>query len=224
PATTHSAPPQPPPPAMTPAGPSSVTVQGPAIAAAPKEGSALKTPAPEASSPGRALRLPKKSVAAVECASLSLVAALAVGCPGAQIRPERFTCPAGAEEAMREQLHWKEGDNFVLQLDDRQAMFQHVWFTAGAEVVGVVPEGVNDDRQDAVAPKGTRFYGKAYYLSDKMGRADGPALVIRYDRVKLPGQDEYPICFVHEGTVVAFKDGRVKASNRGSGDVVDRWP
>ncbi|NOK32795.1 serine/threonine protein kinase [Corallococcus exercitus] len=224
PATTHSPPTETSPPAMTPAGPSFVKVPGPAIAAAPKEGSALKTPVPEASSPGRAPRLPKKSVAAIECASLSLVAALAAGCPGAQIRPEAFTCPAGAEEAMREQLHWKEGDSFSLQLDDRQASFDNVWFTAGAEVVGVVPKGVSDDRQDAVAPRGTRFYGKAYYLSDKMGRADGPALVIRYDRVKLPGQEEYPICFVHEGTVVAFKDGRVKASNRGSGTVVDRWP
>ncbi|RKH46025.1 serine/threonine protein kinase [Corallococcus sp. AB050B] len=224
PATTHSAPPQTSPPAMTPAGPSSVTVPGPAIAAAPKEGSALKIPAPEASSPGRALRLPKKSVAAVECASLSLVAALAVGCPGAQIRPEAFTCPAGAEEAMREQLHWEEGDRFSIQLDDSQADFYFAWFTPGTEVVGVVPKGVNNDRQLAVAPRGTHFYGKAYYLSDKMGRADGPALVIRYDRVKLPGQEEYPICVVVETTAEEFKDGRVKASNRAGGHVVDRWP
>ncbi|WP_163785985.1 serine/threonine protein kinase [Myxococcus vastator] len=224
PATTHSAPPKPPPPAMTPASPSSVAIPGPAIAAAPKEGSALKTSAPAASPPGRAPRMPKKSVAAVECASLSLVAALAAGCPGAQIRPESFTCPVGAEEAMREQLHWRDGDRFHLQFDDRQAGFAEVWFTAGAEVVGVVPKGISSPRQLAVAPVGTRFYGKAYYLSDKMGRADGPALIIRYDRVKLPGQEEYPICFVHEGTAVAFKDGKVKAVNRGSGTVVDRWP
>jgi eukaryotic-like serine/threonine-protein kinase len=224
PATTQSAPPQTPPPAMTPVGPSSVTVPGPVIATAPKEGSALKNPAPEASPPGRAPRMPKKSVAAVECASLSLVAALAVGCPGAQIRPESFTCPVGADEAMREQLHWRDGDSFILQLDDRQSGWDEVWFTAGAEVVGVVPKGVNDDRQAAVAPRGTRFYGKAYYLSDKMGRVDGPALVVRYDRVKLPGQEEQPICFVVENEAVAFKDGRVKGVNRGSGYVVHRWP
>ncbi|GHG63119.1 serine/threonine-protein kinase [Comamonas sp. JC664] len=223
PATTHSATPQISPPAMTPASPSSVTVPGPAIAAASKEGFALKTPASEATPAGRAPRLPKKSVAAVQCASLSLVAALTAGCPGAQIRPEAFTCPAGAEEAMREQLHWKEGDMFSLHLDDRQEQFANVWFTAGAEVVGVAPK-VNNRRQREVVPAGTRFYGKAYYLSDRMGRADGPALVIRYDRVKLPGQEEYPICFVHEGTVEAFKDGRVQASNRGLGTVVDRWP
>ncbi|NNC19860.1 protein kinase [Corallococcus exiguus] len=224
PATTHSAPPTTTPPAMTPAGLSSVTVPGPAVAAAPKEGSALKTPAPEASSPGRAPRMPKKSVAAVECASLSLVAALAAGCPGAQIRPEAFTCPDGAYETMREQLHWRGADQFSLQLDERQAPWGLVWFTAGAEVVGIVPKGINIDRQKAVAPVGTRFYGKAYYLSDKMGRADGETLVIRYDRVKLPGQEEYPICFVVETTAEEFKDGKVKASNRGGGFVVDRWP
>ncbi|CAM4139737.1 non-specific serine/threonine protein kinase [Corallococcus exiguus] len=120
PTTAHSAPPTTAPPTMTPAAPSSVTVPGPAIAIAPKEGSALKTPAPEASPPGRAPRLSKKSVAAVECASLSLVAALAAGCPGAQIRPEAFTCPAGAQEAMREQLHWEDGDIFSLTIDERQ--------------------------------------------------------------------------------------------------------
>ncbi|NPD27187.1 serine/threonine protein kinase [Corallococcus exiguus] len=224
PATTHSAPPTTTPPAMTPAGPSSVAGPGPAVAAAPKEGSPLKTPAPETSSPGRAPRMPKKPVAVVECASLSLVAALAAGCPGAQIRPEAFTCPAGAYQTMREQLHWKGADIFSLQLDERQAAWGFVWFTAGAEVVGVVPKGITSPRQLSVAPVGTRFYGKAYYLSDKMGRADGETLVIRYDRVKLPGQDEYPICFVVETTAEEFKDGRVKASNRGGGFVVDRWP
>ncbi|CAM4218983.1 hypothetical protein COEX109129_13955 [Corallococcus exiguus] len=125
---------------------------------------------------------------------------------------------------MREQLHWGGSEVLSLKLDDRQSEWDEVWFTAGAEVVGVVPKGISSDRQKAVAPPGTRFYGKAYYLSDKMGRADGPALVIRYDRVKLPGQDDYPVCVVHEGTVLAFKDGRVKALNRGVGFPVDRWP
>ena len=199
-------------------------VPGPAIAAAPKEGSALKTPAPEASPSGRAPRLPKKPVAAVECASLSLVAALAAGCPGAQIRPEAFTCPAGAEEAMREQLHWKEGDDSPFSSTTARPRCDNVWFTAGAEVVGVVPKGIQDARQLAVAPVGTRFYGKAYYLSDKMGRADGPALVIRYDRVKLPGQEEYPICFVVRGDCRGVQGRPGEGIQRGSGYVVDRWP
>jgi eukaryotic-like serine/threonine-protein kinase len=224
PVTARSAPPKTSPPAMSTPSPSPVTAPGPAIAAAPKEGSTVKTPPTETPTPGRTPRMTKRAVAAVECASLSLAAALMAGCPGAQIRPEAFTCPPGAEEAMLEQLHWTFSDDFTVQFDDRYSDFQDVWFTAGAEVVGVVPKGVNQDRQQAVAPTGTHFYGKAYYLSDKMGRADGPLLVIRYDRVKLPGQDEYPICFVVERWAKEFKDGKVRAFNRGGGRVVYRWP
>ncbi|WP_375742994.1 protein kinase [Corallococcus interemptor] len=224
PVTPHSTPPETTPPAMSIPSPSPVTAPGPSIAVAPKEGSALKTRAPEVSPQGRPPRMPKKAIAAIECASLSLVAALAAGCPGAQIRPESFTCPDGAIEAMEKQLHWAWNDTFLLQLDDRQKGDANVWFTAGSEVVGVIPEYSNDPEAEAVAPPGTRFYGKAYYLSDKMGRADGPALVVRYDRVRLPGQADYPICFVVEGGVAEFKDGKVKARNRGLGHVVDRWP
>ncbi|MFP2961527.1 serine/threonine protein kinase [Myxococcus sp. 1LA] len=222
PVATRSAPPKTTPPAMSTPSDSPVAAPGPATVAVPKEGSTVKTPS-ETPPPGRTPRMPKKAVAAVECASLSLVAALAAGCPGAQIRPESFTCPAGADEAMREQLHWNYADVFTIVMDDRLPA-DTVWFTAGAEVVGVVPKGITGKRQTAVAPAGTRFYGKAYYLSDKMGRADGPALVVRYDRVKLPGQDEYPICVVVEATVYGFKDGKVKAYNRAGGYVVSRWP
>ncbi|MFY2560201.1 serine/threonine protein kinase [Corallococcus terminator] len=224
PSPPQSAPPRIAPPAMSSPGLSPVAPSAQEIDDAQKEGSTVKTPPSETPPPGRTLRVPKKSVAAVECASLSLVAALAAGCPSAQIRPESFTCPAGAKETMRHQLHWKVGDDFGLKLDASEDDDADVWFTPGAAVVSVVPEGLNDDRQAAVAPAGTRFYGKAYYLSDKMGRADGPALVIRYDRVKLPGQDEQPICFVVEGRVYAFKDGKVKGQNRDGGFVVDRWP
>ncbi|CAM4433223.1 serine/threonine protein kinase [Corallococcus exiguus] len=223
PAAPRSTTPKPPPPAMSTPGPPPATAPGLSTADAPKEGSTVKTPPPQTTPPGRTPRMTKKAIAAVECASLSLVAALAAGCPGAQIRPESFTCPAGAFEAMTQQLHWKKYDNFTIRMDDRQPE-EEVWFTAGEEVVGVVPKGHNSDRQAAVAPTGTRFYGKAYYLSEKMGRSDGPALVVRYDRVKLPGQDEYPICFVVETYAEAFKDGKVKAFNRAAGFVVYRWP
>ncbi|RKG63284.1 serine/threonine protein kinase [Corallococcus sp. CA054B] len=224
PVTARSAPPRTTPPAMSTPSPSP-TAPGPSTAAAPKEGSTVKTPPTETPPPGRTPRMTKRAVAAVECASLSLAAALMAGCPGAQIRPESFTCPASAKEAMREQLHWSYSDIFSIRFDHRQPEQEEVWFTAGAEIVGVVPKGpFADDRQGAVAPTGTRFYGKAYYLSEKMGRADGPALVVRYDRVKLPGQDEYPICVVVEAKAKGFKDGKVKAFNRGGGYVVNRWP
>ncbi|CAM4358592.1 hypothetical protein MYXA107069_06965 [Myxococcus xanthus] len=124
---------------------------------------------------------------------------------------------------MQEDLRWKVNQSFALTLDARHETDAYVWFTAGAEVMGVVPKGV-PSAQRAVAPPGTRFYGKAYFLSDRMGRSEGPALVIRYDRVKLPGQDERPVCFVVESPSKGYEDGRVKAYNLGGGYVVDRWP
>lgn len=210
-------------PAMSPPSPPPVLLTGP-VTAAPKEGSTVKTtPSPEVPLQGRQSRGRAKATVAADCATMTLVAALAAGCPGAQIRPESFTCPAGAEDVMREDLRWTVNQSFVLTLDARHATDDDVWFTAGADVVGVVPKGIPSG-QRAFAPPGTRFYGKAYFLSDRMGRSEGPALVIRYDRVKLPGQDERPVCFVVENPSKGYSDGRVKANNFGGGYVVDRWP
>ncbi|SET54054.1 hypothetical protein SAMN05443639_103298 [Stigmatella erecta] len=124
---------------------------------------------------------------------------------------------------MVKELHWEDEDRFILVLDDRHNIEGKTWFTAGSDVVGVVPKikGLHR-RQLEVAPPGTRFYGKAYYL--KKGFDGNPSLLIRYDRVKLPGQDERPICFVVESRSYGFKDGRVQAGNFNEGSVVDRWP
>ncbi|WIG94641.1 serine/threonine protein kinase [Myxococcus sp. SDU36] len=230
PGAAHSAPLAVSAPAMSPpgSGPSPVAVPGPASAAVQKEGSTVKTPSPEVTTQGRPPRaLKKKAAIAVECASLSLAAALSAGCPGAQVRPEPFTCPEASLEAMSEHLRWSIPERFVLNLDARYESDEEVWFTTGAEVVGIVPKGVQIRRQVEYTPHGTRFYGKAYYLSEKLGRDPSlptPALVIRYDRVKLPGQDEQPVCFVVEQSVLEVKDGRVKARNAQAGVTVFRWP
>ncbi|XXF77145.1 protein kinase [Myxococcaceae bacterium GXIMD 01537] len=215
-----SAPPVTPAPAMSLPTPGPVAT-GSAAAVVPKEGSTVQTPAPEASTPAREPRGPKKATMAVDCAKLSLLAALAAGCPAAQVRPEAFTCPADAVRAMREHLHWEEGDQFFFLLDSRYGREDSPWFTLGADVVGVVPIRDNRDRQRQVAPNGTRFYGKAYFWPD---HPTGPTLVVRYDRVKLPGQDEQPICFVGMASVEAVEGGRVLAMNISNGKVVDRWP
>nr|APZ78839.1 protein kinase [Stigmatella aurantiaca Sg a15] len=220
---THSAPTMKPSPDMSPLSPAPMATQAPAMNGGQKEGSTVKMPSPEVSTQRSPPRVQKRAGAA-ECTAMSLVAALTAGCPSSQIRPESFTCPAGAAHAMEVDLHWGIRASFVLVLDDRYDRFAQVWFTPGADVVGIVPEDNHSRKQLALAPIGTRFYGKAYYLSDKMGRADGPALIVRYDRVKLPGQDEKPICFVVEGPVYGVKDGRVQSANYQAGEVVNRWP
>lgn len=224
PSAPHSTPGGTTPPAMSASAAHPVEAPGLALVSAQKEGSPVKPPPPETPTPGRAARLPKKSVAAAECAALSLVAALAAGCPGAQLRPESFTCPSGAEQAMQENLRWRVGESFSITADDRYATDDLFWFVPGGDVVGVVHKATHDARQKEVAPTGTRFYGKAYYLSDKMGRVDGSTVVIRYDRVKLPGQDEQPVCVVVETPVRGLKDGKVAGQNFVGGYVVDRWP
>ncbi|QSQ17168.1 serine/threonine protein kinase [Myxococcus landrumensis] len=212
------------PPAMSHSSSAAVAQTGPeSVAQVQKEGPMKNAPTTEVPLQGRQTRGRARTTAAAECATMTLVAALAAGCPGAQIRPESFTCPAGAEESMREDLRWEDNEGFTVTIDSRFKRGERVWFTAGAEVEGVVPKSV-DSRQRQVAPPGTRFFGKAYYLSDKMGRSEGPALVVRYDRVKLPGQDERPVCFVVEQTAYGYEDGRVWAPNAGGGYVVDRWP
>ncbi|SEM92415.1 Serine/threonine protein kinase [Stigmatella aurantiaca] len=217
----HSAPLMTSPPDMSPPSPSLMVIP-PATDAGQKEGSTVMMTTPEVPSQGRPQRAQKR-LSPAECAAMSLVAALAAGCPGAQIRPESFTCPSGAARAMVRDLHWKIGDQFALTLDDRHDREEMIWFTPGSDVVGVVPKlkGLRR-RHYEVAPPGTRFYGKAYYL--KKGFDGEPSLLVRYDRVKLPGQDERPVCFVVESRSYGFKDGRVQASNFDGGTVVERWP
>ena len=56
--------------------------------------------------------------------------------------------------------------------------------------------------------------------------ADGKPgrIVVRYERVKLPRQDEQPACVVVDTYADELKDGAGRTSNRDAGIAVDRWP
>ncbi|XXF80333.1 protein kinase [Myxococcaceae bacterium GXIMD 01537] len=220
--TSPGAPVSAPPPAMSPPTPGPGAT-GPAIAAAPKEGSTVQTPAPEAPTPARSPRGQKKATTAVDCAKLSLLAALAAGCPGAQVRQGAFTCPADAVRAMRE-MFWDDGNDFSITLDERYPRGAMTWFAPGSDVVGVVStDGGKKQGQRGVAPNGTRFYGRVF-LTDRRHYDDSPQFIVRYDRVKLPGQDVQPICLVVEGGVRGSEDGRVLGLNANRGTVAYSWP
>ncbi|XXF74900.1 protein kinase [Myxococcaceae bacterium GXIMD 01537] len=225
PSAPHSSPLVTPAPGMSPTGPVLVDAPGPAIAAVQKEGSTVKTPPPEVSTEGRPPPRQKKTLMAAECAKLSLVAALAAGCPGAQLRPEPFTCPDDTVRTMSKDLHWSGRRSFTVRLDERNPSYNDMWFTPGAEIVSVTPEGFPDPEQNAMAPAGTRFFGRVYYLPETLGREEGPALIVKYDRVKLPGQEEQPICAVANNDIATFEGGRVLARNVGNARLVGgRWP
>jgi len=196
---------------------------GPSPAAVQEEGPTVKTQpleAPKLARTGRGKVPPMPDM----CKGLPLVAALAMGCPGVQVRPEPFECPAGAEQAMREQLRWREGERFQVVIDDRQDPSGLLWFSAGSDVVGVVPKSV-DARQRAVAPTGTRFLGgKVYLIPEKTSGGNPGRVIVKYDRVKLPGKDELPVCFVVDATASEVKGTAGKTYNDSNGFPVTRWP
>ena len=221
-----SAPPMTAPPDMSPPAPALLGDAGTSTAAVQKEGSTVKTQPPEAPKQARIGRRQKAPPLPDVCKALPLVAALAAGCPGVQVRPEPFECPSGATDVMREELRWRVNDDeFEVAMDDRHAAEARVWFSAGADVVGVVPKGTTDSRQLPVAPPGTRFLGGKVYLIPEDTAADKSGMVVvKYDRVKLPGKDELPVCFVVKTTAIEVKDTAGKAMNWTIGRPVSKWP
>ncbi len=223
PAAAPSLPPVMPAPDMSPA-PAPVAGTGPALAPEQKEGDPLKTQPTEPTKQARSSRErgQKTSPSAEVCKGLSLAAAVALGCTGVPVRPEPFTCPEGSQSAMRE-LHWRDGDRFRLVLDDRhdpEAL--GVWFRPGDTIVAVVPPDARDQR---TAPPGTRFLGgKVYVMPDKTDSGKPGRIVVRFERAKLPRQDEVPVCVVVDTTADELKDGAGKTSNRDVGKAVDYWP
>jgi hypothetical protein len=47
---------------------------------------------------------------------------------------------------------------------------------------------------------------------------------VKYDRVKVPGKDELPVCFVVDTTALEVKDTAGKSFNGSNGFPVTRWP
>lgn len=125
---------------------------------------------------------------------------------------------------MAEQLGWSPGEIFVLALDDRCDWRSELVLRPG-EVVGRVPENI-PRAQRKKTPPGTQFWGQLY-VDTQSGHGNEPAeIIVKYERVKLPGQEERPVCLVARSfRVYALeKDGSVKASNSGGATVRDTYP
>jgi serine/threonine-protein kinase len=220
----RAAPSVPPAPDMSPA-PAPVVGTLPPPVSKQEEGSPMKTQPPKAPQPARSLheRDQKTPLSADVCKGLSLAAAVALGCTGVPVRPEPFTCPEGAI-ATRKQLGWRESQRFSLLLDDRYEYHRGVWLRPGDTVVGVVHEAITPS-QRPLAPPGTRFLGGKVYVEPKKTVEGDPGRVfVKYERVKLPKQEELPVCFIVEVHADELKDGAARTRNGTNGKVVDYWP
>lgn len=125
---------------------------------------------------------------------------------------------------------WEAGYRFSVALDDRfDPLSDEVIFRPGAEVVAIVPDtGINREQRQK-APPGTKLWGRVYVDPQDetaKGRGEPAALLVKYERAKLPGKEEFPVCIVaRSGAVYSMdKDGATKAANSGEVTVTPFYP
>jgi len=217
--------------AMSTPAPARAVNKGPAATAdTQKEGSTVTTQKPEAPKQARTLRAGKQPPSAAECGTLAFLAAVAAGCTGLPVRPEPFECPERTQKVMRDQLGWElDLDSFTIALDDRFERDSRAVFRPGAEVVGITPESGLTPVTRQKAPPGTKFWGRVYVdPQDETAKLRGQpaALLVKYERAKLPGKEEVPVCIIgRSGFVYSVdKDGATTAENSGSAKVTSSYP
>ncbi|WP_021781344.1 serine/threonine protein kinase [Myxococcus hansupus] len=156
------------------------------------------------------------------CAGATAAAALSLGCPGAQVRPEPGDCPSEAREVMFSRqikggLRLRSGDSVILTLDRRQpGMMSEPGFYEDGPVTGVVD--VSDVRG---LPEGTLLSGYLW--------TSGDVAVGRYTEAHLPGGRTVPVCIVlgSKGYMEKGPDSKpgVAHLNRSfPAYFVERWP
>jgi len=156
------------------------------------------------------------------CAGATAAAALQLGCPGAQVRPEPADCPAEARDVMfnwerKDGMRLYPGDSVMLTLDRRQPgpLGEFGVYTDGP-VTGVVR--ISDLK---VLPEGTLLSGYLW--------TGGEFAVGRYTEAQLPDGRTFPVCIVtgRNGYVEKWSDSKPGAAqlNRTVGAyAVERWP
>ena len=189
-----------------------------APAAVQKEGSTVtteKSDAPKQAPTARAQKPPRGAHTAeflAWCKSFAIVgtvAAVTAACPGAQVRPEPFECPAGAWELMDEKWNW-DSDGIKVLLDDRYKRVGDAWLQSGP-VVGVSVDQTQQTDSNKPVPVGTRFIGHLWVVPEPSQGGSPGHIVVRYDRVEFPSGDKAPVCLLAGGDrtepVVELKDG-----------------
>ncbi|WP_368738211.1 serine/threonine protein kinase [Corallococcus exiguus] len=122
------------------------------------------------------------------CAGLTAAAALQIGCPGAQVRPESAECPEAARKAMFSKkkdggLGLRKLTNVYMYLDARQKGLGHGAVFREGPVTGEVIE----DSSPPGLPKGTLLTGYLW-----TGNKD--LLLGRYTEAWLPNGQRVPVC------------------------------
>jgi len=126
-----------------------------------------------------------------------LCAASGLGCPAAQVRPDRpevEECPAEAQHAMFEELKLNPGKFQVTILDIHQP--------GGTQELGIYQDGpiigrvVQDATTDPALPGGTLLYGQLWTGPGIQNEAGKESVIGRYTQALLPDGRMLPVCLV----------------------------
>ncbi|MCP3139903.1 serine/threonine protein kinase [Pyxidicoccus xibeiensis] len=173
----------------SPAPPSGVALPSRPVAPTQKEAPAVK-PAPAQPVPQKPDRSRPALSAEVlaRCATVGVFTAALLGCPGAQVMPEREeVCPKSTRLAMEETLtasRWQGRGTVDIQQPDEDAKW------GGTGRLGVFRDGEVVGRVEGPDYIGTLVYGRLKTV-EKDGRL---FLVGRYTRAKFPDGTEIPVC------------------------------
>jgi len=156
------------------------------------------------------------------CAGATAAAALQLGCPGAQVRPEPADCPSEARDAMfnwerKDGLRLRPGESVSLTLDRRQPGAQSErGVYADGPVTGVVRISYSKE-----LPVGTLVSGYLW--------TSGEVAVGRYTEAQLPNGRTVPVCIVlgRKGYLEKWtgsKPGATELGRTSPAYAVERWP
>ncbi len=156
------------------------------------------------------------------CAGATAAAALQLGCPGAQVRPEPADCPSEARDVMfswerKDGLRFRPGYSVQLILDRRQpgGVTESGVYADGA-VTGVVDQSSLEE-----FPEGTLVSGYLW--------TSGEVAVGRYTEAQLPDGRTVPVCIVlgRKGYMEKgdnSKPGAAELNRSFPAYFVERWP
>ena len=168
-----------------------------------------------------------------QAVGLGTLLALNAGCPGAQLRPPPpGDCPAEAAKAMRERA-LPDGGRFYFTFgaDPLSPEWTPPLKRGRVEATVLAHPKWGGDPSNANLPAGTRLLGELWPEIDPTWREEAEGVYVRFDRVRLPGGEEFPVCLVSGAGILGmyvsrtYPDGTVRGESKGhGGTVVYRWP